>query len=188
MSYHGLAAADPGSGPSLPDDVAPTLVHEMVSPVDRRRGWVAVPTYDMREYVKTQLFTIAAGFTIGMSVGALFGNAISNKSFENALKKVVKNPSKQRRLRKTSRRVSTRAKRRGRPAGKTVTDVLNVRMGGIPTLITIDRGVVRSGGRKCGHIYDLGSKFQALPLGAEPRPYGVLADAAKYVVRASRKS
>jgi hypothetical protein len=41
----------------------------------RRRGYVLVPSHDMREYIKMQFITAAIGFSIGMSIGAVLGPA-----------------------------------------------------------------------------------------------------------------
>lgn len=65
MSYARLGTTEATA--ALPADVSPTIVEE----ISRRRGWVAIPTPDMREYVKAQLMTAAAGFVVGMSIGAL---------------------------------------------------------------------------------------------------------------------
>lgn len=66
MSYSHLGQA---TTEALPRDVSPTIVEEL----SRKRGWVAIPTPDMREYVKAQLVTAAAGFVVGMTIGAAFG-------------------------------------------------------------------------------------------------------------------
>lgn len=68
MSYSRLGSDHPAA---LPPDVSPTIVEELA----RRRGWVAIPTPDMREYVKAQLMTAAAGFVVGMSLGAALGRS-----------------------------------------------------------------------------------------------------------------
>ena len=50
--------------------------------IDRQRGWVAVPTYDMRQYAQTQVMTVAVGFGIGLTDGARFGNVLANGKFK----------------------------------------------------------------------------------------------------------
>lgn len=70
MSYAKLGTTDGAA--ALPQDVSPTIVEE----ISRRRGWVAIPTPDMREYIKAQLMTAAAGFVVGVSIGALFRGGV----------------------------------------------------------------------------------------------------------------
>ncbi len=41
----------------------------------RRRGYVLVPSHDMREYIKMQFITAAIGFSVGLSLGAVLGPA-----------------------------------------------------------------------------------------------------------------
>jgi len=41
------------------------------------RGYVAVPTPDVRAFVQDQAITFGIGFAIGMTVGALFGNILA---------------------------------------------------------------------------------------------------------------
>jgi hypothetical protein len=65
MSYSRLGTTDATA--ALPADVSSTIVEEL----SRKRGWVAIPTPDMREYVKSQLMTAAAGFFVGVGIGAL---------------------------------------------------------------------------------------------------------------------
>ena len=100
---------------ALPPDVAPTLLHDTFAPVGRQRGWVAVPTYDMREYVKAQVLTAAAGFVVGVSLGALFGNFLAGRQLAPAVTKVVRNTA-------GKRRTSARRRKRGRPTGGPVTE------------------------------------------------------------------
>jgi len=65
MSYLRLGTTDATT--ALPADVSSTIVEELSS----KRGWVAIPTPDMREYVKSQIMTVAAGFFVGVGIGAL---------------------------------------------------------------------------------------------------------------------
>jgi len=78
----------------------------MVTPVDKRRGWVAVPTFDMRQYVQAQLLTAAAGFMVGMGMGAIFGNFMSGKSITGPISAVARNPPKKRTSRKPTRKMA----------------------------------------------------------------------------------
>jgi len=71
MSYASLGTTTEVTA-ALPRDVSPTIVQE----ISRRRGWVAIPTPDMREYVQAQLMTAAAGFVVGMSIGATLGTLL----------------------------------------------------------------------------------------------------------------
>ena len=121
MSYSHLGAAPPPevvdpqpSAPGLPPDVAPTLIHEMFTPVARRRGWVAVPTYDMREYVKAQLLTAIAGFVVGIGIGATLGNVLRGRDVVKTVTKVVRNrrTSRRRRRRRTRRNARKRTSRK----------------------------------------------------------------------------
>ncbi len=45
----------------------------------KRRGWVAIPSYDMREYVKQTFLTAALGFAMGVGIGAVLGNILKGK-------------------------------------------------------------------------------------------------------------
>lgn len=49
------------------------------TPLLVQRGFVAVPTPDLQEYMRSQFMTAAAGFVIGMTVGALFGNLLARR-------------------------------------------------------------------------------------------------------------
>jgi len=68
----GRALADDGPAVS-PDDVTTT-------PIFVRRGFVAVPTPDVQEYVRSQALTFAGGFVVGMGIGALFGNLLTRRA------------------------------------------------------------------------------------------------------------
>lgn len=182
MSYAYLGAAPPG----LPPDVAPTLVHETLTPVERRRGWVAVPTRDMREYVKAQILTAVAGFMVGVGVGAVLGD---KKLTRNGKRRRTRRNARKRTSRRTSRRTSARRRKKGRPAGGTITELLSVTMGGMPMTVTIDRSVVRAGGHVRGWVHDLGTSFRSVPRGGgAARSFGTLAGAVKHVIRKSESA
>jgi hypothetical protein len=171
MSYH-LGQTQPASS-SLPPDVAPTLLHELAP--GRNRGWVAVPTMDMREYVKTQIMTVAAGFVLGVSVGAVLGNIFSGRKV--SAPQLMPNER-----RRTTKRRSTR---RGRKTVLPVPiDEMTLKVDGDPVHVQIDRGIVKADGRGVGTVYDGYSFFRAVPWTAdEPRDFDRLADAVKYLIR-----
>jgi hypothetical protein len=50
------------------------------TPMVKQRGYVAVPTPDMREYVRSQAVTLGVGFVMGMTIGALFGNLLERRN------------------------------------------------------------------------------------------------------------
>ena len=171
MTYH-LGQAPPAA--SLPSDVAPTLLHELSSP-KRERGWVAVPTVDMREYVKTQLLTMAAGFVVGVSVGAVLGNVFAGKKV--SARELIANERR--------RTTKQRSSRRGRKTVRLVpADELEIRVEGRALRAVIDRGFVTIEGKSVGTVYDGYSFFRAVPwTTAEPRDFERLADAVKYLIR-----
>lgn len=77
----GASEGLPGGGAALDD---PEMVPEasvykgdVVTALRQQRGFVAVPAYDLREYVRQQLGTIALGFGVGVAVGAALGNIFS---------------------------------------------------------------------------------------------------------------
>lgn len=72
MSYRTLGQTPSTFGP----DMATSLPEAIV----RRRGWVAIPTADVREYSKAQLATAAAGFFAGVLVGAALGNIFAGRT------------------------------------------------------------------------------------------------------------
>lgn len=184
-------------GGELDTEVSPTLVHELTQPVEKRRGWVAVPTYDMREYVKSQVFTAIAGFVLGVGLGAVFGNFLAGKQLSGAVGKVIRNPKRPkrrssrkpkrnpRRRRTSPRRTSTRRRKRGRPTARAVTEKLSVKLPDGVWRISVDRGQVVARGRAYGTVYDLGTSFRAIPYGGPVGSYGTLAGAVKHVIRRS---
>lgn len=194
VSYHlpslgaeGSPATHPAaSGPTKPPedkDVARTLAQEIVRPMTRERGWVAVPTFDMREYVKSQVITGAIGFGIGVTIGAFLGNILKKTGIEApGPKKLVSNPR---------RRSGRRTRAGARPTVEVVRgEQLAFRIGGRRVRAEIDhRGHVYYGDQSVGTIYDFGTYFRAVPFAyydAEPRNFNTLAGAAKYLVRQER--
>lgn len=82
MSYHGLGQPAPTIAPSA--TIAPAASHDVAtSPVDilaKRRGFVAVPTMDLRDYVQAQVVTMGIGFIVGVTIGAAIGNIVKGKA------------------------------------------------------------------------------------------------------------
>ena len=201
VSYHlaGLGA-EPDPGAMLPPDVSPTFISEMAKPVDKRRGWVAVPTFDMRQYVQAQLLTFAGGFVVGMGIGAVFGNLLAGKSV-SGFGRLMSNPPRRRRRssrrrrvrrntarRQSPRRTSTRKRSRGRPTAKPVNEKVLVKMPDDSIVVDVERGFVKLRGRPVGSVYDLGTKFRAIPFEGDVRSFGTLAGAVKHVVRSAEKA
>lgn len=50
------------------------------TPILVRRGYVAVPSPDMREYVRSQAVTFGLGLFVGMTIGAMFGNLFERRA------------------------------------------------------------------------------------------------------------
>jgi len=73
MSYRHL-----GQAPAPTPDVSTTtpLAEQILS---KKRGFVAVPTPDMRDYVQAQLITVGIGFVIGVTVGAAIGERLRGR-------------------------------------------------------------------------------------------------------------
>lgn len=200
VTYHlaGLGVEPPPPVSSLPPDVAQTLVHEMALPVGKQRGWVAVPTYDMRQYVQTQFLTFAGGFVVGMGVGAVFGNLMAGKNVPG-FGRLLSNPPRRRKRssrrrprrnarRQSPRRSSTRKRRPGRPTAEPVNEKVLVKFPNGSLLVDVERGFVKLDGRPVGSVYDLGTKFRSIPFDGEVRSFGTLAGAVKHVVRAAEKA
>lgn len=195
VSYHlpsprGHNSASSGFGASPPEseirtdpDVARTLAQEVIRPMRRERGWVAVPTYDMREYVKSQVITGAIGFGIGVTIGAVIGNIFKKTGIQApGPGRLLRNP--RRRLRRTS----ARQRRRGRPTPEVVRgEGLVCRIAGQEVQADIDaRGHVSIGDTTFGTVYDFGTYFRAVPFtryDASPRNFTTLAGAVKYLAR-----
>lgn len=174
--------------PKSDEDVARSYIEETVQPMRRERGWVAVPTFDMRQYVRTQMITIAIGVGVGIGIGAVFGNVLAKYNINAPTPgRLIQNPRRKRKKRR-SRRTSTRKRKRGRPTGGVVRDEeLVCTLRGQPVPAAIDaRGHVNVGGLKVGTIYDLGTVYRAVPFAkyeADPRNFTTLANAVKFLAR-----
>lgn len=161
------------------------------APLTTSRGFVKVPTYDVRQYVQTTLIVLAVGFGAGVGVGAIFGNILGERKLAGGVGTVFRNrPQRRRRSSRTrrnagKRRTSARRRKRGRPAGGTVNDHLTVKLPEGFIDVHVDRGDVLVGKKRYGSIYDLGTKFQAVPIRGESRSFGTLAGAVKHVLRHS---
>jgi hypothetical protein len=183
----------------LPPDVAPTLMHELVTPIDRQRGWVAVPTYDMRQYAQTQVITMAVGFGIGLTVGALFGNILAGSKVRMpGVGSLVKNRRRRRRTsrnprktagrgrvvgvsrnpRRGTRRTSARTRKRGRPSATPVNETLVVTLPDGRAEVLVEGGVVKLDGVTYGSVYDFGTSFRAVPDGGGYKEYRKIRGAA----------
>lgn len=189
MSYrfHGALNAAP---PPEADETDASM--NPLAPLTTSRGFVRVPTYDVRQYVQTTLLTMAIGFGIGVGVGAVFGNILRDKKAPG-LGRLVGNRRRtsRRRARRRCmtrnagrRRTSARRRKRGRPSGSAVSEVMTVIIDRRPIDVVVERGSVLVDGRRCGSVYDLGTSFRAVPAGGgEVRSFGTLAGAVKHVLR-----
>lgn len=177
MSYAYHLGAD-----APPPDSSPEIL-----PLDLRRGYIQVPSYDVRQYVQTTLVTLAIGFGAGVTVGALFGNILGTRKAESVGKLFRNRRRSSRRPRRNAgkRRTSARKRKRGRPAGGPVSDQLTVKLPGGLVDAEVRRGDVLVAGRRLGSVYDLGTSFRAIPRAGEVRSYGTLAGAVKHVIRES---
>lgn len=73
MSYRHL-----GQAPApTPDISTSTPLAEQI--LTKKRGFVAVPTPDMRDYVQAQLITVGIGFIMGITVGAAIGERLRGR-------------------------------------------------------------------------------------------------------------
>lgn len=150
-----------------------------------------VPSYDMRQYVKTTALVLAIGFGAGVGVGAVFGNILGEKKLPG-VGRLIGNAPRRRRRRRSSRRprrnagkrrTSARRRKRGRPSGGPVTEELTVKLPRGFVDVSVERGSVVASGRRYGSVYDMGTAFRAIPRGGEVRNYGTLAGAVKHVLR-----
>lgn len=181
MSYRSIGYLGAPPGPPAPP-AAPTPEPESgdtVSPLKALttdRGFVRVPTYDVRQYVQTTLIVLAVGFSAGVGLGAVFGNFLGKKSVGEGVGKVFRNPGK--------RRTSARRRKRGRPGGRPVTESLTVKLPEGYYDVDVERGSVLVDGTRLGSVYDLGTSFRAVPSGGgEVGSFGTLAGAVKHVIR-----
>lgn len=203
MSYTAFGAEpSPENGgtatPALPDDVATSAVHQIVSPLQRRRGWVAVPTFDVRQYVQTQFMVAAIGFGVGVTVGAILGDILGGKRVA-PVTKILGNRRRRVRRNAGKRRTTARKRKRGRPTVKAVARYEDwVKMPGGYRHVIIDRGAVHVGAERrkptkdapllkspMGTVYDAGTRFRAVPASwdAPVREFTTLAGAIKHVIR-----
>jgi hypothetical protein len=170
------------------DPPPPDAAEASIMPLDLRRGYVQVPTYDVRQYVQTTLVTLALGFGAGVTVGAIFGNILGTRKAEN-VGKLFRNRRRRRRSSRRprrnagKRRTSARKRKRGRPAGGPVNDQMTVKLPDGFVDVEVRRGDVLVDGRRMGSVYDLGTSFRAIPRRGEVRSYGTLAGAVKHVIR-----
>jgi hypothetical protein len=163
-------------------DETPGVAADEISPLavaTTNRGFVRVPTFDVRQYVHQTLLTLAIGFGVGVGIGALFGNVLTKAN--------IKVPTAGRLIgnARGSRRTTARRRGRGRPTvGPAADDVLDVTIDGHPVEVQIRGGGVYSGGSgRLGSVYDLGTAFRAVPRGGEVRDFTTLAGAVKHIVR-----
>lgn len=74
-SPEATASPEGTTAATLPPDQQPDVWRpfalELLKP---RRGFVAVPSYDLRAYVQSQFITAAVGFGLGVGLGALLGD------------------------------------------------------------------------------------------------------------------
>jgi hypothetical protein len=177
--------------------VATSAVHQIVSPLQRQRGWVAVPTFDVRQYVQTQFMVAAIGFGVGVTVGAILGDILGGKRVA-PITKILGN---RRRVRRNAgkRRTTARKRKRGRPTVKAVGSYEDwVKMPGGYRHVVIRRGSVHVGPERkkptndgpefkapIGTVYDGGTVFRAVPKSwdAPVREFTTLAGAIKHVIR-----
>ena len=162
-------AASPPAPPSG-GDVSP------LKAITSERGFVRVPTHDVRQYVQTTLIVLAVGFSAGVGLGAVFGNFLGKRSVGEGIGKVFRNAGK--------RRTSARRRKRGRPGGRTITEDITVKLPDGLYDVTVSRSSVLVDGARLGSVYDLGTNFRAIPSGGgEVRSFGTLAGAVKHVIR-----
>lgn len=151
---------------------------------EERRGYVRVPSFDVRQYVKDTILMIAIGFGVGIGVGAIFGNILRGKRIP-VVGGLFQN---RRRLRRNAgrRRTSARHRQRGRPGGHPVNERLTVKLPDGAVDVSVEGGKVYVGQSACGSIYDLGTSFRAVPRHpGDVRDFGTLAGAVKHVLRAT---
>lgn len=168
----------PGGIESNGEDVSSSIAIEALR---RQRGFVAVPTRDVLDYVKAQVLTAGIGFLLGMGVGALLGRTLKKQTLKKATRFVA--PNRRRARRNSRRRTSRRRRTRGRPSGAPVNESLSVKMPDDTIFVDVRRGGVYVGQYRFGSVYDMGTEFRAVPLSGEVRSYTTLAGAVKHVLR-----
>jgi hypothetical protein len=148
-----------------------------LAPITTSRGFVRVPTFDVRQYVQQTLITLAVGFGVGVGVGALFGNVLTKMNLRlPTAGRLIQNA-------RGSRRTTARRRSRGRPFAAPVTDDLDITLDGAALSVSVRSGIVTAGGARHGSVYDLGTTFRAIPKGGEVRDFTTLAGAVKHVLR-----
>lgn len=207
MSYHlgYLGQEAPPEG----GDTRTASFEDPFAPLTTQRGFVKVPTYDVRQYVQTTLVILAVGFGAGVGIGAIFGNILGEKRVTRGISEVFRNPRRRRRssrLRRNAgkRRTTARRRRRGRPTVKPVHgDLLTVKLPDGYYDVEVHRGKVHVGRPRSRHVldvekmnvslmspvvgtvYDAGTKFRAVPrdYDAPVREFTTLAGAVKHLIR-----
>jgi hypothetical protein len=71
-----------GLGQEVPERVGGEDVERPTLPgtLFVQRGYVAVPTPDVRAFVQDQAITFGIGFAIGLTIGAMFGNVLAKSN------------------------------------------------------------------------------------------------------------
>lgn len=110
MSYRIVGHLGQGAPEVRSPDTAP--FEDPFAPLTTSRGFVKVPTYDVRQYVQTTLIVLAVGFGAGVGIGAIFGNILGKGKASSGIGKVFRNPKRRRRSSRKSRRRSSRKPRR----------------------------------------------------------------------------
>lgn len=191
MSYRVLGYLGQATPP--PEEAEETASYDPLAPLTTSRGFVKVPTYDVRQYVQTTLIVLAVGFGAGVGVGAVFGNILSENKLLKGVGTVFRNPRRRRRRRRRrtsraprrnagKRRTSARRRKRGRPTVKPVReDLLTVKLPEGYYDVEVRQGKVHVGRLRSRHVldvkkmnvsmmsptvgtvYDTGTKFRAVP-------------------------
>jgi hypothetical protein len=108
VSYRTLGSPEPAPASPEPEGDANPL-----APLLSQRGFVRVPTHDVRQYVQTTLIVLAVGFSAGVGIGAVFGNILGERKATD-IGKVFRN---------SRRRTSRRRRRSRRPTRRNPRDV-----------------------------------------------------------------
>ena len=65
----------PPPAPLPPPDPEDVRAEHLLQAMLKRRGYTAIPSRDLREYVKLQIMTAGVGFVAGVALGAVLGPA-----------------------------------------------------------------------------------------------------------------